>query len=313
MKKINRKILVTTGLLFLIVPLIFLFIIYNQRREAKAQEEQVVLVCDGDEIPIGEAIDETLAVGHTIINESQKMIVSSSAEIDEANKLLALADQCKAENCDTGCDSGTTTVDSPCMVAGPFGGPLVACAPWNCSPNSDGCYPCNVACWGLICCGANHINPWTDNNNCGVCGNVCPAGSTCGFVDSANPAAGAACWGTCSTAVHTCDVKPCSGSACPTGEISNALTQIENAYSQIVASKNAIYAEIDKRPGIIAKLVVVRAELPKCVTPAGELTEAQAKEAQTLYTCKEALYERALPSAKTKCNNLKNFICCYYK
>jgi len=229
MKKINKKILVTTGLLFLAVPLIFLFIIYNQKRETKAQEEQVMLVCDGDEIPIGEAIDETLAVGHNIINESQKMINSSLVEINAANDLLTLVDQCTVANC-----------------------------------NSGGC-------------------SYADTDG-----------------DSVN---------------DQCIVQGCSGTACPVEKdlAQNDLNQIEIAYSGIVTSKNAIDAEIAKRPGIIAKLEEARAELPKCVTPAGELTEAEAKEAQTLYTCKEALYERALPSGKTECDNLKNFICCYYK
>jgi len=228
MEIINRKILVTTCLLLLIVPLIFLFIIYNQKREAKAQEEQVMLICDGDEIPIGEAIDETLAVGHDIIDNSQKMINSSLDEIAAANKLLDLADQCSSTGCSSGCDYADTDDDE---------------------------------------------------------------------VDD------------------QCTVRGCSGTACP--EVKNdaqgLLTQIQNSYSRIVTSKNAIDAEIAKRPGIIAKLEEARAELPKCVTPAGELTEAEAKEAQTLYTCKEALYERALPSEKTECDNLKNFICCYYK
>lgn len=227
MRKINKKILVTTGLLFLIVPLIFLFIIYNQKREARAQEEQVMLVCDGDEIPIGEAIDETLAVGHDIIDNSQKMIDESLAEIDAAKELLELADQCTAANC-----------------------------------HSGGCI-------------------YADTDGDGV--------------------------------DDQCTVQPCSGEACPTEEIQAALAKIESSYSEIKKSKEAIDADIGKRGEILNKLEKAREELPKCVTPAGELTEAEAKEAQTLYTCKEALYERALPSGKADCDNLKNFICCYYK
>jgi hypothetical protein len=227
-KKINRKIFVTTGLLFLIMPLIFLFIIYNQKKEAKAQEEQVILVCDGDEIPIGEAIDETLAVGHDIINESQKMIDSSSDEIAAANQLLNLVDRCSATGCSSGCD-------------------------------------------------------YADTNNDGI--------------------------------DDQCAVRGCSGTACPEvkNDAQDVLTQIGNIYLQIENSKNAIDSDIGERGEILDKLEKSREELPKCVTPAGELTEAEAKEAQTLYTCKEALYERALPSGKTDCDNPKNFICCYYK
>ena len=32
---------------------------------------------------------------------------------------------------------------------------------------------------GYIKCGLNYINPLTDNNNCGSCGNVCPNGKVC--------------------------------------------------------------------------------------------------------------------------------------
>jgi hypothetical protein len=312
------------------VPLIFLFIIYNQKREAKAQEEQVMLVCDGDEIPIGEAIDETLTVGHNIINESQKMIDASLVQINAANELLALADQCKAENCDTDCDAYTYQCNPhPCEVVKAFSEGssfatsnikqlqlffdlnsflklLVPSVRAACDDVS-----CNSV--GGICCADTCIKWWEDENNCGSCGHICRAGSTCGLRLPGDYGSGAICWGTCYDTCTGCTVLPCSGSPCPTGEISNALSQIQNSYSQIVASKNAIDDEITKGPGIIAKLEEARAELPKCVTPAGELTEAEAKEAQTLYTCKEALYERALPSGKTECDNLKNFICCYYK
>ena len=33
---------------------------------------------------------------------------------------------------------------------------------------------------GYIKCGTNYINPSTDNQNCGACGNVCPPGQACG-------------------------------------------------------------------------------------------------------------------------------------
>ena len=32
---------------------------------------------------------------------------------------------------------------------------------------------------GYIKCGSTYINPLTNNNNCGTCGNVCPVGTTC--------------------------------------------------------------------------------------------------------------------------------------
>jgi hypothetical protein len=32
---------------------------------------------------------------------------------------------------------------------------------------------------GYIKCGGVYINPFTDNNNCGACGNVCASGTTC--------------------------------------------------------------------------------------------------------------------------------------
>lgn len=32
---------------------------------------------------------------------------------------------------------------------------------------------------GYVKCGLNYINPQTDNNNCGSCGNICPIGKVC--------------------------------------------------------------------------------------------------------------------------------------
>jgi adhesin HecA-like repeat protein len=74
---------------------------------------------------------------------------------------------------------------------------------------------------GFIKCGANYINPSQDNNNCGACGNVCPAGKIC---------SNGACVLSCQAGLTNCsgicintasDISNCGfcGHVCPAGQV----------------------------------------------------------------------------------------------
>jgi hypothetical protein len=88
--------------LLILVLLGFSFgIFYNQNKKALAQEPRA-LQC-GEEIPLGEAIDETLNFASAILEQSQTVVTSSLAQVSTARELTDVPDQCQAENCDTDC------------------------------------------------------------------------------------------------------------------------------------------------------------------------------------------------------------------
>jgi len=220
-------------ILFLLLIFGFLFfflnLFYNQNRKSEAQE--VELVCEGDEIPLGEVLDEALALAKVINDNVQTIYKSSLSQIDKAKSLFDFPDQCTVDNCQTSCNKSCPDQDAD---------------------------------------------------------------------------------GVCDPEEKQCTVNPCSGNPCPP-EAENLVNQIQNYYNQIADAKGKIDGAVLKREEVIEKLGKVRKELAKCVTPAGELTEAEAREAKTLFTCQEAKYQRALPSGKTDCDNPNNFVCCHYK
>lgn len=112
--------------------------------------------------------------------------------------------------------------------------------------------------------------------------------------------------------VDTCDVRPCSGNPCPPQIVGKMLTIIF-AYNNILGNQAAINNATQNRDDILEKLEEARKELEKCVTPAGELTEAEAAEAETLIPCHEVKYERALPEGKDDCDYPNNFYCCHFE
>jgi hypothetical protein len=122
-------------------------------------------------------------------------------------------------------------------------------------------------------------------------------------------------WGWCweETTGDQCEISDCYGIPCPAGQADSLFNAISSSYAQIANSSSAISDSIPKRDDIIKKLDEARKGLAKCVTPAGEKTEAEAEVVKDLLTCQEAQYQRALPSGKTGCDNPNNFLCCYYK
>jgi len=215
----------------LVFTLLFFFfvLVYNHNKETKAQE--VGLVCDEEEIPIGEALEEARKLASAITGNSQAMFNSALSQIEAAKDLLTLADQCSSDNCNTDCNR------------------------WCIDADGDGI---------------------------------------------------------CSDDEWNCEISDCSGNPCPPEIVGKALT-IGLAYLQIENSKKAIEDVIANRDEILDKLKEAREELEKCVTPAGELTEAEAREARTLIPCHEIKLQGALPGDKEDCDNPNNFYCCQFE
>ena len=138
MKKSILKIL----LLFLIFLLSFSFIyfLYNKGKgEVSAQEYKVKCAV---EIPIGETIDETETLAQEIINTAEFIIQKSVEAADAGEALINLVDQCRAENCQTGCNQYT-------YQCKPY-----QCNPYQCNPRpcegnpKQTCYDiCYRTCW----------------------------------------------------------------------------------------------------------------------------------------------------------------------
>lgn len=267
---------------FLIVAFLFIGfgLFYNQNRETLAQEE-LIWQC-GEEIPIGEAIDETLAFALAILTQSQIVVSSSLAQANAAGELAELPEQCRAENCNTGCIITSSDVEA------------------NTCPD-----PC----------------PSQTESRCGDIGEPCPPGEDCtDFCVSLGECA--YCWDEeicepCTITETTCEVLHCSGEACPFGEISNKVSQIQNYYSRISAANAEIgRLIIEDRPPILVKLNEARVALSNCATPASGYTPEEAIQLpQTVFSCEEVNYLRILPDVQD-CDpdnvdyHPGNFICC---
>ena len=297
------------GLMFTIFGLIFTRngkILAQDLPDKSEEKFWQVPICDL-EIPIGLAAKETIDSAK-YLSERYETITTKSAEIVTlARELANIPDQCLPSNCNSGCSFGTEPCNPhPCVAAGPFAtGDTGTCAD-----------PCHAV--GAICCEPTCVNWADDENNCGGCGIVCPAGSTCGFFDLAHPELGAACWETCWDTCPTCDVNPCSGQACP--DYNSIVTQIDAAYAVIDQAQKDVEAfftgtnclvptpyydyyynptganNVSKLNYIKYLLEASRIETEKCVTPSeffsGEESVVGIKEP---VTCQEASFQMILP------------------
>lgn len=133
---------------FLVLSFLFLVsaLYYNQNKkslageEVKAQEAfeyDVTLVCEGDEIPLGQLVDEVLASTVTIANNLEETVSAGTDQVAAARDLFWLPEQCKEENCDTDCHW-------ECDEHDPETGD---CIDWDCViPDCSG----NACPWGAI-------------------------------------------------------------------------------------------------------------------------------------------------------------------
>lgn len=278
--------------LFLGLLLFTFAFLYNKEKETLAQEE-FVLDC-GEEIPIGEAIDESLVMIKNILDASGAMLAAGGGQIAAVNQIYesGLPDQCRAENCDTGCDRTSELICTPvsecnCITVSACGGVGGSCPPgvenctiW-CVPDLQGgeiCAPC-----------------WNET----TCDTDCPPDCE---------------W------VVNCNIRACTGNACPVdlfNETMSQLSQVVSLYPSIAANAAVINQEVGKRDDIIAKLNEARTALEQCATPAsGFVPEETLQLLEGLISCEEANWLKILPAESEKCNpdredyHPKNFLCC---
>jgi len=333
------------------VSLLFFFnLFYNRGIETNAQKD-VDLFCEGDEIPLGEALDDAIWLANIVSDNLKIVFDSSQTQLASAKSLFDLPEECKVENCQTRCDissSGQSKVfasDSPDGLESyallssntVLGYQLAQAAPLK--PDN---LPVNQACradgtvdvtfrWNTNVANINLYDYWVWINIGGVSRSRF-VGSFSSYLWEELPSNTAISWyvlvrekahfanknesvptSFTSIVCTVCTILPCSGSPCPAGRADALLNQIDTSYNQISSSRTAISNAIPRRDNIIDLLNEARKGLSKCVTPAGADTEAEMREAENLLTCKEAQYEGALPSSKTGCDNPNNFVCCYFK
>jgi len=345
-----RKILKITIFVAVLGLLFFLSnLFYNQRRESIAQEP--TLSCEGEEIPLGDALDKAFDLASVINDNIQTVFSSSQSQITSAKSLFDLPEQCKAENCQTSCviaSSGQSKIfannrldvlenyalSSFNTVLGYQLAQAVPKKPdtlWvSQTCRADGTIDVTFN-WDPHVADINQYSysVWVDFDGIWRSRLI---GSYAYYLWESMPSNTSIQWyvfvrdnndftltnqsdqvSFTSIGCGVCTILLCSGSPCPAGQANSLFNEINSSYGQIANSSSAIGNAVLGRDDIIKELDEARKGLAKCVTPAGEKTEAEAEEVKDLLTCQEAQYQRALPSGKTGCDNPNNFLCCYYK
>lgn len=283
--------------LLLIVGLLFFsfLLFYNKEEEILAQEE-FVWEC-GEEIPIGEAIDGSIFMLYAILNSADKILEATGGQLAAVNQIsqIPIPQECKAERCETGCDTSTGDIchwESPhCTTATITLSPGVPCPPFVpedecievcpmgvCGPPLGYFYYEQVTC---ICPDNTEVDP---SSMCQVCEDVV-----------------------------TCEVRDCSGNACPPDLLASTVSniwQISNLYSGIPHNVEVIENAVGARDAIIDKLEQAREQLAECATPAsGYVEEEEIQRLETLFSCEEAEFLRILPEEQEGCYP-SNYFCC---
>jgi len=228
--------------LIFVILLSILNILYNKREATVLAQDQKTHCTT--EIPIGETIDNTKSLLEDIIGTTEIIVEVSESADAAGTELTNLADQCKAENCQTGCDS-------KCQEGGKINcgkEPVNPCCPTENPPCSCGCWLEGV-CDQKISGYDNKGKPIYQNIPCRVC------------IDY----------------VGKCDVLPCSGSPCPNEQIADEIKKIKDNYKKIKVAYEGgelngeelegIINLIKKTPEIFSKLGDSRNKLKACASP----------------------------------------------
>jgi hypothetical protein len=237
MRKPFLKILLLC-LIFILSFSLFYFL-YNKGRgdEIFAQEYETKCAV---EIPIGNAIDETEKLAQEIISTAEFIIQQSTEAANSGEELVKLPDQCKAENCQSGCREwceGQT----------------------NCGETTTPCVP--------YC----HGNPpvcWND-----ICGQ-----RQCGTDKDGNPIYCSVYCLYCSNYIPKCEIFSCSGNPCPSEQIKKKVQDIKDNYEKIKIAYeggelngekiDGIKQLIEKPEEIFPLLGESRNKLKACSSPA---------------------------------------------
>lgn len=270
-------------LLSILGLLFFAFTFPYNKEEGTLAQGEIIWDC-GEEIPIGEAIDEAIALVNTVTSNADQMLIRGGQQVASAYTIygLDLPNECKAENCTSGCTNSVV------------------------STSFSTCPPCASS--------TVHENP----------GDPCPPGEICVWHQPFGVSGPLDHWdwqacSSCSILVDTCTIDSCTGDACDPALMATAaanVSQISALYPLILANEAAINAAIATRPGIITKLDEAREALANCATPASDYDIEEEEEVQVTkvaVSCTEAKYLRILSEDSESCYEgtySPNFFCC---
>lgn len=288
MKKGNLKIFIFYSIFFLFL---FLFFLYN-KNTGKIFATEYKLNCNV-KIPIGEVIDESEELAMKIIDATESIIQTTSEVLNIGGELKNLPDQCKSENCHTGCnqrcenigykDCGQTNI--PC------------CSDQKCfNECQKTCY--SYQCGSYIC--GNEPCGKDEKGNTIFCPKYCPIYCL-----------------RCMDYKGKCEIISCYGEPCPLNEIQILINRINENYKKIELvykgddreKKEGIIKLTKKPQEIFSKLGEVRNKLKSCTSPTEDYQKYLSVEefpAKFLLNC---------PNAKTYDENLSdchpnNYFCC---
>ncbi|MCH8741348.1 hypothetical protein IH779_00320 [Patescibacteria group bacterium] len=256
-------------LLSILVLLLFAFTFPYNKEEGTLAQGEVIWDC-GEEIPIGEALDEAIVLVNTVTSNADQMLSRGGQQVASAYTIhgLDLPNECKAENCQAGCD---VTYHTECTTNEHCGS---SCPPGESCTEEEICLPF----LGAPLCSTEYC--WQE--------------TTCQQVSQCN--------------ISPCTGDACDPALM--AEAAANVSQISALYPLILANEAAINAAIATRPGIIAKLEAARTALEQCALPAsGYVAGETVQLIETIVTCENAKFYKILPAGQD-CSNPRNFFCC---
>lgn len=263
----------------MVLSLISVFFLYNKSGSNVSAQE---VLCLSPEIPVGTAIDETYAFAQELLQHLQLAVSYSMAQAALSEQLAELPDECKAENCSSGCNTITNSVfcgkSRPCPDD---------CAAWPCSTSID---PdtglCSKECTEYSC----------QITSCS--GDPCPTTEINNLVDAINRLHGQI--------------------AAERQAIEKLLENEYNSDSWKFCREETKDRLIRKgemtdkrRRDLVACLLEEsRIGLSNCVTPAQFFAGTSKEEVKLLYSCQEARLQGLLTDVQAEQCTVNNAFCC---
>jgi len=278
--------------LILSLLLSFLIFLYNQRRdgvfaqeipaegtqETQQIQQEAEIKCEA-EMPIGETIDKTQDLIKKIIDAATIIVQSSEEAANSGEELIKLVDQCKAENCQSGCKEWCEGLK-------------------NCGETNTPCVP------------SCHGNP-------PVCDSV-PTQKQCGRDQKGNPVYCTVYYLYCKDYIPKCEISGCNGDPCPSEQITSEIQKIEDDYKKIklVYEGGKVNDEeieglkdLVKKPDKIFPLLGdTRNKLRICIIPSEDYEKSVEGEirAQLFFSCENA---KEIDKTLSDCYP-NNYFCC---
>lgn len=202
--------------------------------EISLEEIKEEIIC-GDEIIIGETVDNAEELAGQILNEINDVNDSASDEIELAETLIELSEQCDISRCSASMNTGTGI----CPVGEPE-------SDTECMPPYSGFGGCYESC--SECPPGHPICEYFSGMGAYCCYESTKVGNSCTLKDGSRGKCDSK--GTCvptggRTYCDECECV-CSGNACPT-EINNTFNRIKANYNRIDSSNEIVRDLIEER------------------------------------------------------------------